>query len=217
MIRAFRDQRGFTLLELLAALAVFAVMSAMAYGGLNALLQARELGMKRMEQLGELRTFFLLFGRDVEQIVSRGGLDGTRRLVPAVSGRDGASLFLEMTRGGRSNPRGLVRSALERVGYALEEGKLLRRSWPSVDRVREEVPEGEVLLEDVSEVEIRFLGADGQWRGDWPPLTAPGGSGATGQPVYNPVVALPKAVEIVVRKERWGRVRRVFEIAGGAS
>ncbi|NGZ06390.1 MAG: type II secretion system minor pseudopilin GspJ [Magnetococcales bacterium] len=207
-------QRGFTLLEVLAALAVFAVMSAMAYGGLNALLQARAQGMQKMEELGELRTFFLFFSKDVEQLIARGAWDGSRRLAPALVGRDGASQFLELTRSGRPNLRALPRSGLERVGYALEEGKLVRRAWPALDRVSDAVPEAEILLEQVSEIEIRFMGGDGQWRGDWPPVVAPAGGGGGGQPPYDPVVAVPRAVEIVVRKEGWGRVRRLFEMAG---
>ncbi|MBF0213617.1 MAG: type II secretion system minor pseudopilin GspJ [Magnetococcales bacterium] len=217
------DRGGFTLLELLAALAVFAVMSVMAYGGLNGLLDVRQHGMKRMESLAAMRTFFMYFAQDVEQSVPRGVRDGHLELRPALIGADGAERFLELTRGGRANPRGVVRSALERVAYSLEEGRLLRRAWPVLDRVREEEPEGEVLLEEVTEVEIRFLGGDGKWSGLWPaspgggaPLSAPGADG-TGRGGGEPgaVVVLPRAVEIVVLKSGWGRIRRLFEIAGG--
>ncbi|MBF0192364.1 MAG: type II secretion system minor pseudopilin GspJ [Magnetococcales bacterium] len=214
------DRRGFTLLELLAALAVFAVMSAMAYGGLNALLQARQEGMKRMEALDALRGFFLQVSKDVEQAVPRGMRDGQQKVHPALVGSDGATRFLELTRGGRPNPRGLARSALERVAYSLEEGRLLRRAWPVLDRVQEDIPAGESLLEEVTEVEIRFLSLDGKWRGTWPLPPAPG-SGLTQTGGVGPgggglaVVSLPRAVEIVVLKSGWGRVRRVFEIGGG--
>ncbi|MBF0270736.1 MAG: type II secretion system minor pseudopilin GspJ [Magnetococcales bacterium] len=222
------DRRGFTLLELLAALAVFAVMSAMAYGGLNALLQARQEGMKRMEALDALRTFFLFVSRDVEQAVPRGMRDGQQKVFPALVGSDGSTRFLELTRGGRPNPRGLARSALERVAYSLEEGQVLRRSWPVLDRVQDEVPKGEILLEAVTEVEIRFLAVDGKWRGTWPMPAAPGSGGSGGIPAGGAIpgvapgtvpggaeVSLPRAVEIVVLKSGWGRVRRVFEIGGG--
>ncbi|MBF0628734.1 MAG: type II secretion system minor pseudopilin GspJ [Magnetococcales bacterium] len=214
-VRFGSGQRGFTLLELLAALAVFAVMSAMAYGGLNTLLQARDQEARHREALAGLRTFFYHFSRDVEQTVARDGVDGSRGRLAALSGRDGETRFLELTRGGRPNPRALVRSALERVGYALEEGRVVRRSWPVVDRVSEELPVGEVLLEEVSGVEIHFLGGDGQWRNDWPPSLPPVVQ-AKGTQQAGPVVPpLPRAVEIVVRKNGWGRIRRLFELAGG--
>lgn len=224
-----RKQHGFTLLELLAALAVFAVMATLAYGGLGSLVQTRQESMKRSEELAALRSFFLLFARDVEQSLPRGIIDGTRTARAPFIGNDGAERFLELTRGGRPNPRGLARSSMERVEYALEEGKILRRAWPALDRVQEEIPKGEVVLEEVVEVEIRFSGADGQWRGTWPSPPAqtglrppqPGQPGQPGGPQEQTSTALqetppPPAVEIVVLKKGWGRIRRVFEIAGGA-
>ncbi|MBF0262557.1 MAG: type II secretion system minor pseudopilin GspJ, partial [Magnetococcales bacterium] len=228
-----RKDHGFTLLELMAALAVFAVMATMAYGGLGSLVQTRQEAHKRSEELASLRSFFLFFARDVEQSLPRGILDGTRTPRAPFVGNDGAERFLELTRGGRPNPRGLARSSLERVEYALEEGKIIRRAWPVLDRVQEEIPKGEVVLEEVAEVEIRFLSADGKWRGNWPPTPAqagvtqpqpsqPGGQpsqpgasgGGMGQTALQEMPP-PPAVEIVVLKKGWGRIRRVFEIAGG--
>ncbi|MEO5345531.1 MAG: type II secretion system minor pseudopilin GspJ [Magnetococcus sp. YQC-9] len=219
-------QSGFTLLELLAALAVFSVMSVMAYGGLGSLVQTRQEVLQRSEELATLRSFFLFFARDVEQSLPRGIVDGTRNVRAAFIGNDGAERFLELTRAGRPNPRALARSDMERVEYALEDGKVLRRSWPVLDRVQEETPKGEVLLDEVVEIEIRFMNAEGGWRGNWPiPPPVSGASGNAQPPPLqsagslmnpvSPVATLPQAVEIVVLKKGWGRIRRVFEIAGG--
>ncbi|MBF0340576.1 MAG: type II secretion system minor pseudopilin GspJ [Magnetococcales bacterium] len=208
------SQRGFTLLELLAAMAVFAVMTAMAYGGLNALLQVRQEGMKRMESLAGLQTFFMHFSRDVEQVVPRSMTDGKGGVHGAFEGADGTEHFLEMTRGGRPNPRGVARSALQRVAYLFEDGKILRRAWSTLDRVGEELPKGETLLEDLTEVEIRFLGSDNKWHGVWPEasgIVAPGPAAGMGGRT-----TLPRAVEIVIVSKGWGRIRRLFEIPGGA-
>ncbi|MBF0429588.1 MAG: type II secretion system minor pseudopilin GspJ [Magnetococcales bacterium] len=199
---------GFTLLELLAALAVFAVMSAMAYGGLSSLLQTRQEGQRRLDALAGLQTFFIHLSRDVEQTWPRSILDGNNGVRPAFSGIDGASRFLELTRGGRPNPRGVARSGMERVAYSLEEGRILRHAWPTLDRVNEEEPKGEVLLEEVAEVEVRFLGLDGKWVLAWPPVGSGPGEIAS-------MTTLPRALEIVVEKRGWGRIRRLFELMGG--
>lgn len=196
---------GFTLVELLAALAVFAVMSAMAYGGLGSLLQTRQEGVARMESLAEMQMFFVHLARDVEQALPRTILDNNNSRHPAFVGLDGAGRFLELTHGGRSNPRGVARSALERVAYSLEEGRIVRSTWPVLDRVLAEEPAGEAVLEGVGEVEIRFLGADANWHGSWPMVVT-----------TEAETSLPRAVEIVLEKSGWGRIRRVFEVAGGA-
>ncbi len=200
------DRRGgFTLVELLAALAVFAVLSAMAYGGLGSLLQVKAQGERHMERLAALQLFFSRFGRDVEQALPRGVMDGNHVVHPALVGMDGAGPFLELTHGGRLNPRGLPRSALERVAYSLESGgEIVRRAWPALDRVMEEEPEGSVLLTDVGEVEIRFLAPDSSWQGVWPVAVKSDAEAS--------MTTLPIAVEIVIEVGDWGRIRRVFEL-----
>ncbi|MEO5334892.1 MAG: type II secretion system minor pseudopilin GspJ [Magnetococcus sp. YQC-5] len=202
------DRRaGFTLLELMAALAVFAVMSTMAYGGLASLMATRQEGMRRMESLEALQQFFIHFGRDVEQTWPRSMKDGANAIHPALIGQDGTERFLELTRGGRGNPRGLTRSSMERVAYSLEEGKIVRWVWPILDRVRDDDPHKEIMLDGVSEIEIRFLAEDGNWRSTWPTdMRNVAGTNVT---------SLPRGVAIVVEKSGWGRIRRVFEVTRG--
>ena len=49
---------GFTLIELLVALTIFALMSAMAYRGLNAVLETREQVLQDNHKWRELAVFF---------------------------------------------------------------------------------------------------------------------------------------------------------------
>ena len=65
-----RDE-GFTLLELLVALLVFAFLAVMAYGGLQVVLEAQKRTTEQAMRLGELQVFFTILGRDVEQIIDR--------------------------------------------------------------------------------------------------------------------------------------------------
>ncbi|MBF0296835.1 MAG: type II secretion system minor pseudopilin GspJ [Magnetococcales bacterium] len=193
---------GFTLPEVLVALTVFAVIAAMAYGGLHALLATRQEGARRLEELAALEIFFTGVARDIEQAVARPVTSGENRRLPAMTGNQETLIFLELTRTGRPNPREAEQSALERVAWSWEEGRILRRAWESLERIREESPAGERLLEGVRGLEIRFLGADGSWRTFWPPTP-------------DALEALPRAVEIVVERVGWGRLRRLFEVAGG--
>ncbi|MBF0179820.1 MAG: type II secretion system minor pseudopilin GspJ [Magnetococcales bacterium] len=193
---------GFTLPEVMAALAVFAVIAAMAYGGLSTLLTTRQEGARRLGELAALEMFFTSLARDVEQAVARPVTGGQNRRLPAMVGNQETLIFLELTRTGRPNPRDADQSALERLAWSLEEGRILRRTWESLDRILDEPPAGEILLEGVRGLEIRFLGGDGAWRTFWPPTP-------------DRLEMLPRAVEIVVERVGWGRLRRLFEVAGG--
>ena len=105
---------GFTLLELLVALAIFGLLAAMSYSGLHAVLQQQLYTEQAAERLGALQKLYLIMQRDIEQIVARTVRDefGDAQL-PVVGGD-----ALQFTRGGWRNPAGRQRSTLQRVGYA---------------------------------------------------------------------------------------------------
>jgi general secretion pathway protein J len=189
---------GFTLLELTVAVAVFAVLSLMAYGGLRTVLDAQQQAAKVGARLAALQMTVRLVEADLAQLVPRGVRDAFGDPEPALAAR-GAGLLL--TRGGWRNPLGRPRSALLRVEYRLEDTRLLRAAWPVLDRVQASTPHREVLLDDVEALGLRFLGADGQWLEGWPP---PSGEGAG---------ALPRAVELTLRLGDWGIIRRLVPVA----
>ncbi|MEO5376570.1 MAG: type II secretion system minor pseudopilin GspJ [Magnetococcus sp. DMHC-6] len=201
--RLYDQHHGFTLIELVVALAVFAVLALMAYGGLASVLRAKESSSVRVEELGKLQLMFALLGRDVEQSVARPIFDeATATERPALLGEEGGEPFLELTRTGWQNPQQGRRSALQRVAWSLDpEGILYRSYWSTLDRSSGSVPLKTKVLSQVQNVEIRFLDQHLVWNGSWPPY-----SSGESDP-------LPKAVEVVVEKVGWGKVRRLFRVA----
>lgn len=202
-MRRKRSERGFTLLELLVALAIFAVLSVMAYGGLRSVLDTRERTDAEAERLAEIQTAMLLFGRDVRQVVARPIRDIYGDQQPPFRAVYSGNPRLELTRGGYRNPMEPARSALQRVGYALEEGVLYRVFWPVLDQGQDTEPDRMRLLGEVEELELRYLDAQGVWHDAWPPVDQ--GVGPAG---------LPRAVELGVDLEDWGRLTRLFALAG---
>lgn len=192
--------RGFTLLELLVALAIFAVLGVTAYAGLDTVLNARDRIDAKSEQLGRLQMLFVVIGRDLVQATDRGVRDNYGDPLPALFGSDAG---LEFTRAGWRNPAGLPRSQLQRVAYALTDGSLTRASWDVLDRAQDSAPHTTVLLGDVTALELRYLDEAGGWHSDWP---AQGSSGTT--------AALPRAVEVTVEVKGWDRIMRLFPLAG---
>ncbi len=196
---------GFTLLELLIALAIFAVLSTLAYGSLRSALLNRELSQERTEQLARLQMAFLFIGRDLEQVVERPIRDTYGDTQPALFTPQ-QYYRLEFTRAGWNNPAQRRRSTLQRVAYSLQDGRLIRHSWWMLDRTDEKPTYSQTLLDGVEEFELRFLDHKLKWNREWPLLNSD---------TEKPRPALPLAVEVTVELPEWGRIRRLFQLPPG--
>ena len=207
-----RRQSGFTLLELLVAIGIFALMAAMAYGGLNNLIESRQITDQHAARLTQLQTTFLWLGRDIEQTVNRRIRDEYGDSQLALSSTEVGRYQLELTRGGWRNPVGRARSNLQRVAYSVRENQLIRFYWNVLDRAQDSKPLEVVLLDGVERIELRFLYAtvagqnqgQQQWVDDWP------GNALGVQPSENP----PLAVEVTLETEAEGRISRLFRVPG---
>lgn len=197
-------QSGFTLLELLVALAIFALMAAMAYGGLNTVLDVQQGAEQRTQRLTQLQTSILWLGRDIEESADRSVRDGYAEVLPAMQGQAIGQYQLELTRAGWQNPSGRARSHLQRVAYGLVDGELVRSYWQVLDRAQDSQPVETVLLQDVERMELRFLDHQQQWHESWPSTTPEG----------EPTATRPKAVEVTLVTRAEGRMRRLFRVPG---
>ena len=196
-----QKNHGFTLIEVLIALAIFSVMSVMAYGGLKSVLNARNGTERAAERLTELQMAFMLIQQDMQHMAPRSirsEFYGDKEKALEVD--TGLDYLIAFTRGGNSNPRRPQRSGLYRVAYQLEDGELRRLVWPTLDRASGNVPQKMVLLHGVSDITPSFL--DEQWSSTWPP---PGVQG-----VHSVDDMLPKAVGMVMVLDDWGTIKRIF-------
>lgn len=197
---------GFTLLELLVAVAVFAILSSMAYGGLRNVIdnsQQTELSMQRLQQV---QLAMLKISRDFTQLSQRNIRDEYGNPNNYIMAGEGGDIFIEFSRGGRRNPAQLLRSHLQRVAYKLEENTLSRLHWPHLDRTQEMQAYESVLLEDVENASIRFLDNSNEWHNEWPPLSATGQTG-------DAAVTL-SAIEFTLELQDWGELVRIFQVSG---
>jgi len=206
MMQKRSQQKGFTLLELVIAMGVFALMSAMAYSGLNSVMNTRAHADVQADRLAQLQKAFLIIGRDIEQAIERPVRDNYADVLEPISGGGYGSSILELSRTGRANPMGLPRSHLQRVGYEVQDDQLLRKVWPVLDRALDTEPYEGVMLEGIKAVDLRFMDGNKEWQTQWPQPNLGGTSTA-------PAV-MPWAVEITIDLEDWGRIRRIFEVVG---
>ena len=197
--------RGFTLLEVLIAVTIFVIVGMLAMTGYNELISQTERVDEGAARTRAIQSAMMRISQDFALLEPRAvrpalGQDP----VPALRA-DGDSGGIELTHSGWSNPAGVPRSTLQRVSYRLEDTDLYRDYWPVLDRTQNVEPVSVVLLEKVKSVSVRYMGADRDWKEQWPPL---GFSGPTVR------YALPIAVEITLELEDWGKVTRIVEVAG---
>src|SRR5690606_27761493 len=106
-MRLSLHQRGFTLLEMLVAVVLFAIASALAYGGLRGIVRAQEQGIEAKAQLGRLQFAVSLIERDIASAARRGVRDAYGAPRPVL---EGASQRIELTRHGYANVLALPRA-----------------------------------------------------------------------------------------------------------
>lgn len=209
-----RHQHGFTLIEMLVAVAIFGLMAAMAYGGLSAVLNTRDSVSAALERDRTLQMAIWRIRRDIEQIVARPIRDQFGDRQPPVFGTPAAGLTL--THNGWRNPLERPRSSLQRTRYILDEdNNLVRIHWRRLDRAPEPAPVKRILLEDVDSLEWRYLNADDDWRERWPPGAS--GLGTTPARLRTDAepVALPRAIELRLETTFWGQLRLLFIVPAG--
>jgi len=204
-----RRARGFTLLEVLVAIAIFATISAMSYFALDQALVARERVDLEREQLQQLTLFFLALEEDLAQSRPRTVRGVSGSTLPAFRGeptdpRALAPPSLEFTRGGRVVFGEGPKSDLQRVGYRLAEGVLSRRTWPVLDAAPTTEHTDSELLAGVEEFRLRFRSGDGKWYDTWPP------TGVAISNVQQALRDLPLGVEVTLRLRERGELVRVF-------
>jgi general secretion pathway protein J len=196
---------GFTLIEVLVALAVFGVVSILAYAALGQTLSNADLLTERMERLQAVQRTVRFLDSDLMQAVPRPVRDVLGDgYEPAIRSSLASEFALEVTHGGWPNPAGLPRSTLQRSAYRLEEGELIRYHWHVLDRTINNEPIATVLLDDVASIVFRYLQADGEPVDQWPPIGAQGPGS---------IRVRPRAVEIVLTLADEGEIRRLVEIA----
>jgi general secretion pathway protein J len=189
---------GFTLLELLVAVAILALVAVGSYRLLFDTIATRDAGLAHERALAALQRADMLMQRDLLQASPRPIRDEFGDVRPGFL--LAPERALEFTRRGWRNPLRETRSDLARVRYRLVGGQLLREHWLVLDRARDSAPVQTVLLDKVEELRVQVF-AGGNWTDTWPPL---------GDMQRDPrTLPLPEAVEIRLKLQPWGEIRRV--------
>ncbi|QFU75021.1 type II secretion system protein GspJ [Halioglobus maricola] len=206
--------RGFTLIEVLIALAITAFVSTIAYSSLSTVMLGAEANERAAKRGYEINRAWMILSRDIDHFVERPVRDEFGEWESALIGGPAARFQLSFSRGGWHNPTGVARSEVQRVNYRVEDGVLWRDSYPVLDRADDTQPQQVKLLEGVESMNLFFLesaaalqastrGTEVETR-DWPEswIADPSSPGSLIEP--------PLALEVQLALEDWGEMRRLY-------
>lgn len=173
--------QGFTLIEVLVALLVLAIIATMGVVGLQAIITTDSRQEVITDEFSELQFAYLLIQRDITQVIQRPIRDSLNEERPAFLGLSGqiknlpfdvqvqGNIILEFTRDGVPNPQQLPnRSTLQRVSYTYDEtGNLKRYAWLALDRVTDSVFLERVVLKEIKNLRLTYFDIGGQRTEQW--------------------------------------------------
>lgn len=149
--------RGFTLVEVLVAMAITALVAVVSYSALSAALVSAErlrVSAQRAQEIGQVMA---MLSRDIRQTANRTVIDEFGQRTPAVMGGELARDMLTVTRAGWHNSTGAPRGTLQRVDWWLEEETLWRGYFPVLDITPGTERIETAVLDGVERFEVRFL------------------------------------------------------------
>lgn len=196
--------RGFTLIEVMVALAIFGVLSALAYATLAQTLDNSELLNERMDRLQSIQRTMTYLTTELLQAAPRPVRADFGQYEPALQSSFASDFALQLTHNGWPNSAGVPRSTQQRTAYRIEDTDLVRYHWNVLDRTVNNIPIATVLLDEIDSLTFRFLQQNGDWSDQWPPINVQAVSNSN---------SLPRAVAITLMLPDEGELTRIVEVA----
>lgn len=191
---------GFTLLEVVVAVAIFALISSITFPALIQFLDARERIEERNQQILEMQKVFLFLQKDLRYTLGRKLKDeygdpadhafdagGTGQYLMKIT-----TLYPDINISNLSLPRMVV--------WKVEHDSLVRMQWPVLEPYIETQPYKQVMLQNVQNIELRFAKVENKqlkWSTTW-----------------SEEDDIPRALEIILIASNEVEYRRLFEMSG---
>jgi len=199
-----RHCRGFTLIEVLVALAIFGFLSALAYATLGQTLNNSDMLNERMNRLQSIQRTMTYLSTEFLQAAPRPVRADLGQYEPALQSNFSSDFALQLTHSGWPNSAGVPRSTQQRTAYRIEDEELIRYHWNVLDRTVNNLPVATVMLEEIESLTFRFLQHNGDWTDQWPPVNVQLATNTSN---------LPRAVAITLVLPDEGELTRLVEVA----
>lgn len=195
-----RKMHGFTLVEMLLALAILAALSVAAMAVLQNVIRADTLTRDKTQQMQALQHTFSQMSSDINQIIARRSRESSSLFFAGRYQLSSDDWAISFSRNGWPNPLGmLARSEIQNVSYRLRQQRLERLSYDQQDPLTGAQPTVEVVQEGVQAFRLRFY-ASGRWQERW-----------------DNTQSLPQGLEVTLTLDGYGDITRLFLITQGSS
>jgi type II secretion system protein J len=192
-------QGGFTLVEVMIALLVFAILASGGVALLAFSARAQAASGRALDDIAAINRTLSILAADLAQAQPRPVRDEAGTPLPALVGEadGGVQPMLRLVRGGWTNLDRQPRPGAQKVAYRVDGGVLQRLGYPQLDGAAPLPPAP--LLDRVRGVRLRYRYA-GAWSDRW--------DGAGGVP-------LPQALEIRIARDDGAEYRQLFLVGSG--
>lgn len=195
--------QGFTLIEILIALMIFAILATITSASLYNTFNTRARVNEKVQRLSGLQLAMSLLQQDFLQALERPIRSNDMQLLPAFVGEPN---MVEFTRDGNINPNSMEkRSSLKRIALVCQGNRLIRRTWASLDPMNHNLYEDKILLDNLNSCHFNYLNHSLQVLSEWRPQAL-----TTNQMKE----WSPKAVQLNVTLNDWGEMNVWFVIPG---
>lgn len=196
-----KKQNGFTLIEILIALAVFAILATITSSTLYYAFTTRTRITAQADQLNNLQLALTLFERDITQTVQREVRGNNMHIFPVFVGE---KFYLEFTRGGVINPNtNEKKSNLQRIAFLCKNKQLIKRKWYSLDTMDRTKFSDQVLLSHLNNCQFAYLNHSLQLLSEWR---------ANAKTQDQKEEPLPKAIQFNLSLQNWGKASFLYII-----
>lgn len=190
-----QQQSGFSLVELMVALAVFSVISAASFVGLNSAIRSYSFFTQESADEARSEVFIALITKDFLQVVPRIVRDSNGDYQPAF--KLGGAYLVELSRGGQ--PLIGQSTGISRIAYKKEKDTIWRYTWPFLDNINTTEPSKALVLENVKSIKITAINEALKKSEKWPSTQS------FDKRVY---ALIPQAIQVKIDIEGDGKTER---------
>ena len=196
--------KGFTLIEVLVALAIVGIIGAISFGGLMTTVKFNDLTLSRMDVGNNVTLADEMLKRDFLHALNRLTRDPRgdfyRHSFYGLNPRSEGTLLAFTVNTGDNLPN--KNGVLRYVEYVFEENKLKRVESQYVDRTEDTEKRTIVLLEGIENISVKFAKGN-QWEDEWPVADWISNNG------------LPSVAEVSYEIKDIGNITRLYMLASG--
>ncbi len=196
-----KRHQGYTLIEVIVALALFAIVTTLSATLIQQAFDTRAHLMASTDRFNAIQLTVSLLQRDTAHMMNRPIRSTDKQLFPPFVGE---SSYLEFTRSGVVNPNATSkRSTLKRVALICENQQLIRRTWITLDGPTHKDFLDKILLDHLNDCAFSYLTHKLEILSEWRPYALS---------VNQLKESLPSAILLKLSMNRLGEASFLFII-----